>query len=188
MQYTDYSAEEFSKEAKTFGYSDQKVASCMQNVGWSIWHIPRKNSHFVGRASTLALLAEKFRSDPKKSSEQIALVGVGGMGKSSLAVEYMHQFQHRYSLVWWMGAEQSPATGLRELGEKLGIKAPEKEFIRSVIAYLEKNPGWLLVYDNAESPQELFPFLPKSGGHILITSRNATWRDAIRLEILSPSE
>ena len=188
---TSYSSTQFSTEAKALGYSPQKIASALQSVGWSTWQIPKKNPRFTGRESTLSLLEGRFRGDPAKTSTQIVLVGAGGMGKSTLANEYTHRFQNRYSLIWWINAEGSPISGLRALGEKLGITkidTPEEEVVRVVNAYLEQHPGWLLIFDNAESPSKLNPLLPQLGGHILITSRDASWQNAIRIENFSQDE
>ena len=188
---TSYSSTQFSTEAKALGYSPQKIASALQSVGWSTWQIPMKTPRFTGRESTLSTLEERFSGDPAKTSTQIVLVGTGGIGKSALATEYTHRFQNRYSLIWWIHAGGSPVSGLRSLGEKLGITkidTPEEEVVRVVKAYLEQHPCWLLIFDNAESPSKLNPILPKFGGHILITSRDASWQNAIRIDSFSLDE
>jgi hypothetical protein len=44
-------------------------------------------------------------------------------------------------------------------------------------AELDRTPGWLLVYDNADEPAQLEPFLPAARhGDVILTSRNPAWR------------
>jgi len=104
---TPYYSALFSTEAKTLGYSSQRIATALQSVGWSIWQIPMRNPHFTGRDSILSQLEARFQTDPTKALVQVPLLGAGGMGKSTLATEYTHRFQNRYSLIWWINAEQS---------------------------------------------------------------------------------
>src|SRR5204863_9610529 len=42
-------------------------------------------------------------------------------------------------------------------------------------AHLQRNDRWLLVFDNAESPDGLSSWLPPAVGHVLITSRVSGW-------------
>ena len=55
---------------------------------------------------------------------------------------------------------------------------------RSVLTELRGRDRWLLVFDNAEDPEELMPWLPGGAGHVLITSRAHTWAEvAVPVEI-----
>ena len=68
-----------------------------------------------------------------------------------------------------------------DLAKRLGIsltdeeKKQENALIKRVNLYLERKPGWLLIFDNAQDEKSLESLLPRSGGHILITSRNPKW-------------
>ncbi len=170
-----YSAHQFSNEARAFGYSPQKIQASLQSVGWSSWTIPPRNVHFSGREDFLLELETMLQSMPATTFEQATIVGPGGIGKSAIALEYTHRHQERYTFTLWIDAKRTLIKDLKALGKNLGItnqNTPEDEALAKVIAYLEEHPGWLLVFDEAESPEGLKQYLPKRGGHIIITSRN----------------
>ena len=118
-----------------------------------------------------------------------ALHGMGGVGKTQLAVEYAHRFAAGYDLVWWITAEQAGLIGeqIAVLAGELSCAPPGADLVavgRSVLTELRGRDRWLLVFDNAEDPEELMPWLPGGAGHVLITSRAHTWAEvAVPVEI-----
>jgi tetratricopeptide (TPR) repeat protein len=153
-----------------------------------IWsnEIPRRNLHFTGRAAELmALRANLVRSDRPHPSAQI-ISGPGGVGKTELAVEYLHQYRDEYEIVWWIRAEHHDRVrdALVSLAQRLearpaGMETSRDQTIAAVLNALAAGvrPNWLLVYDNAVQPLDLQRYLPPSppGGHIIITSRLQNW-------------
>ena len=96
------------------------------------------------------------------------------MGKTQLAAEYAHRFAGTYDLAWWINAEQGGLIGdqVAALGLALGCVQPGAgtEAVRAaVLAELRHRGRWLLVFDNAEDPADVTPWLPGGGGHVLIT-------------------
>jgi hypothetical protein len=62
------------------------------------------------------------------------------------------------------------------------LDLPEKEFsdpsaaMIAIKKWLEKNTSWLIIFDNAQEPDDVAPFIPSSGkGNVIITSRNPNW-------------
>jgi hypothetical protein len=144
----------------------------------AVWNVPMRNPHFTGRAGMLDRLRQRLRAGERTLVVQ-ALYGLGGVGKTQLAVEYAHRFAADYELVWWIDAEQPVliADQLVRLAGKLGLPAERTvdETVDMVLAELRRRPGWLLIFDNVERPQHLAGYRPDGSGHVLVTSRYPGW-------------
>ena len=117
-----YSPAQFAQEGEQIGIPENEITNYLQLVGWSLWPIPLKNLSYVG-PHDFTKLQEKLSGNPKQELIQLAIVGVGGMGKSSLASEHAHQNQHRYSLIGWLLSERDPLDSVKKFGmEELKIK------------------------------------------------------------------
>ena len=60
-----------------------------------------------------------------------------------------------------------------------------------MLAELHGRDRWLLVFDNAEDPEDLAHWLPGGSGHVLITSRARRWEEIavpIQVDVLDRSE
>jgi hypothetical protein len=62
-----------------------------------LWNIPARNPGFTGRDELLARLRARLLSGDRRVVP--ALQGLGGVGKTQLAVEYAHRFAGHYNLV-----------------------------------------------------------------------------------------
>ena len=152
-----------------------------------VWNVPLRSTRFTGREMFLAMVRERLLSGDRTVVQ--ALHGMGGVGKTLLAVEYAHRFAREYDLVWWVDAEQ-PGLILEEIGSlavAVGLVPADTAIPVAVAAakeHLRSSDRWLIVFDNAEDPAVIRRFLPEGPGHVLITSRNPGWRGlAIRVEI-----
>ncbi|GAA4412755.1 hypothetical protein GCM10023148_06690 [Actinokineospora soli] len=131
-----------------------------------VWGIPARSARFVGREALLDGLRPGV----------VALHGIAGVGKTAAAVEYAHRHGDEYDVAWWVPAESPeliPAH-LAGLARALGVDADEHNLAR-LMGELRARDRWLLVFDNAEEPAALTPFLPGGRGHVIITSRNPDW-------------
>jgi tetratricopeptide (TPR) repeat protein len=165
--------------------------------GPRITNVPRRNPNFTGRADLLERLRSSLQAGAGTAVTQTeAIHGLGGVGKTQLALEYTHRYASDYDLIWWIAAER-PTTvlpALAELARRLGIKErPDQgEMVEELFDTLRGRDRWLLVFDNAEQPAELQPFLPPGGrGHVLVTSRWSAWGEwgtPLRLDVLPREE
>ena len=152
-----------------------------------VWNAPARNPAFTGRDGLLVAVRERLLADDRAVVQ--ALQGMGGVGKTQLAAEYAHRFAGTYDLAWWVNAEQAGLIGdqFAALGAALGCVDPgaSTEVARAaVLAEVRERGGWLLVFDNAESPADISPWLPGGGGHVLITSRQRAWAElAVPVEV-----
>jgi TIR domain-containing protein/tetratricopeptide repeat protein len=144
----------------------------------AVWRVPPRNPRFTGRDGMLTELRRRLHDEVPTLVVQ-ALYGLGGVGKTQLALEYAHRFAADYDLVWWIDAEQPVLIPeqLAALAVQLGLPAGPTvaETVDRLLAELRGRNRWLLVFDNAERPADIAAYRPGGAGHVLITSRFPGW-------------
>jgi len=164
-----------------------------------IWNVGPRNATFTGRNSVLENLRSQLTSKGSAVVLPVALHGLGGVGKTQVALEYAHRFRADYDLVWWINAEvpgfinESLADLAGRTGARVGESLPDAarealEFLRLGRAPYQR---WLLIYDNAREPADLRDYIPSGPGHVLITSRNQSWSEvaeALEVDVFTRDE
>jgi hypothetical protein len=159
-----------------------------------ILRLPPRNAQFTGRSAELRELRSMLRSQPGSAASSgavVALTGMGGIGKSQLALEYAYRFRNAYDVVWWAAADP-PAfitSELADLADRLDLPrgAATDDTVQLLIQRLQRgtpHSRWLIVFDNADDFDMIAPFLPGGPGHVLVTSRNSVWQTRARHALL----
>ncbi|HEU5376344.1 MAG TPA: FxSxx-COOH system tetratricopeptide repeat protein, partial [Ktedonobacteraceae bacterium] len=157
--------------------------------------LPR-NPFFTGREEILEALHAQLGIDQAVAlTQSAALHGLGGVGKTQIALEYAYRHALEYSAVFWIGAETSEQifASLLHIAEVLQL--PEREdkdqqrAVAAVQRWLATHGQWLLIWDNVEDLNLLPRFLsPTRQGTILITTRCQVLGTLARGLDLSPME
>jgi hypothetical protein len=161
------------------------------------WTIPPPVRSFTGRDEQLAALHAQLTGQGAATLvPTAALYGMGGVGKTQLALAYAQRYRQEYQLGWWVPAETElgMVTALADLGVVLGLprELPPAEQAAGARDALGERSGWLLIFDNAPDPAAVAEFLPGvGGGHVLVTSRDSAWQgiaDPVPVDLLSLKE
>jgi tetratricopeptide (TPR) repeat protein len=159
----------------------------------TIWNIPYpRNPVFTGRQQLLTRLADTLQpGEAVALAQPQAISGLGGIGKTQLAVEYAYQHRQDYQAILWTRADTAEAliAGYGEIAHLLDLPQKDEQdqslVVKAVQQWLKRQIGWLLILDNADDltlVRDLLP--PTSSGHLLLTTRAQTMgRLAQRIEV-----
>jgi TIR domain/NB-ARC domain len=165
--------------------------------------VPPRITSFTGRADELdrldaILMRKKPAAVTQASIGRAAVQGMGGVGKTCLAIEYAHRYRSLYAGVCWCRAETrtgllSALAGLAvTLGAATAEEADVEKAAKAALRRLaEQRATWLLVYDNVSAPDAVAALLPSAGARVLITSRFSDWSelaDEVALDVLPLEE
>ena len=153
---------------------------------------------FAGRDEDLADLHTALLG---AKGAPVALCGLGGIGKTRLAIEYAWSREAVYSALLFVSASDGAAlnAGLAGLTAFEILDLPEKEArddatkITAVLRWLESNPTWLMILDNVDdraAVAEVAKLMPRlKGGHVVITARASNFPAGVRkLEVSTLDE
>ncbi|MFF6912220.1 FxSxx-COOH system tetratricopeptide repeat protein [Streptomyces sp. NPDC012466] len=152
-------------------------------------NVPLRNTSFVGRQALLSAVEEQLGAQDTAAVLPNALHGLGGVGKSQLALEYVYTHQHDYRVICWIPAERESLilAALAQLAAQLGVAPTGQDLgapaantaVPAVLEALRTGApydNWLLVFDNAEDVEAVRRFFPTNGpGKVIVTSRNRAW-------------
>lgn len=120
---------------------------------------------------------------PGRSQRSVALHGLGGVGKTQLALKYVYDYQASYTAIFWISAdsESKLSEGYSEIASLLRLEASklsdQNEIVKEVKRWLRSNSdAWLMVFDNADNLECLRKFWPPPAAKsfVLMTTRDQT--------------
>lgn len=161
-----------------------------------IWNIPHlRNPTFIDREELLKQMSDVLKKNASTApSQRLAISGLGGVGKTQLAVEYAHRHQQDYQAVLWTLSDtrESLISGYMAIAELLDLSHKDEQnqtkIIEAVKGWLSARKQWLLILDNVDDLSIIREFIPsRFDGHILLTTqRTAMGRMAscIRVDIM----
>ena len=147
--------------------------------------LPRPG-HLAGREGLLAVLGDWLAPDGSQGPRVVTLHGLGGIGKTSVAVEYAHRQTAGLGVAWQFAAEE-PAALAAGFGDLAALLSPGQPgdpvaVVHAVLAASSRS--WLLIFDNAPDLAAVRGLLPPAGpGQVLITSQNPHWPGAQALDV-----
>ncbi len=145
-----------------------------------VWNIPYpRNLFFTGREELLSHLRQQLQTgQPSALSQPQAISGLGGIGKTQIALQYARQYSNDYQAVLWVRAEshETLTSSFVEIATSLNLPQRDEQdqtiTVQAVKRWLQSNHSWLLILDNADEPAIVHEFLPtRFDGHILLTTR-----------------
>ncbi|MCE7010222.1 FxSxx-COOH system tetratricopeptide repeat protein [Kibdelosporangium philippinense] len=144
------------------------------------YRLPPRNPNFTGRDAALRELRQRLTSTNDVSTQVVH--GLGGVGKTQLAVEYAYRYRQKYRFVAFVDAEEPDlvAPQFTALARELGLtEVSAEQAIPQVYGKLLDRRPWLIIFDNGEKPSTLTHALPTgdlvSNGHIIVTTRVSGW-------------
>jgi len=146
----------------------------------TIWNVPYpRNPFFTGREQLLKDLHHYLgQANTTALTQPPAITGLGGIGKTQVAIEYAHRYHDEYRYVLWVNAAslETLFEGFVSIARLVGLPGKDEPDQRIIVEatkhWLATHERWLLILDNADDLEMASEFLPTTGkGHLLLNTR-----------------
>lgn len=182
--------------------TDVQVTSTSHELSssFSLWYIPyRRNPFFTGREEILVHLHNALQKSKTASLTQAqAINGLGGIGKTQIAIEYAYRYREDYQAIFCINASTNDTLNndFKTLAMLLHLPEHDEQeqdiIIRAVKHWLTTHSHWLLILDNVDNLDIIATFLPEYGvGDVMLTTRLqalGTIAQSIEVETMSQEE
>jgi len=137
-----------------------------------------ENRRFTGRTKFLETLKKQL--DDPNGGRRVALYGMGGIGKTQIALKFIYTHRTAYDRIYWIRAadQDSLLSGYQTIAEKAALKGLQglgpRDIAERVKVWLRGEKSWLIIFDNLDNIDVINGFLPENGSqkHTIITTRN----------------
>lgn len=161
------------------------------------WTVPyQRNLFFTGREALLTALHTRLTlqgATVQTQTQLVALYGLGGVGKTQLAVEYAYQHALEYQAIFWIEAENAETItdSFQQIARQIHLSETHERtpqyLVREVQRWLMCHSRWLLLWDNIGDLELFRQFLPPTRqGSVLLTMRRRTLEPTIQTLEVSP--
>jgi transcriptional regulator with XRE-family HTH domain len=164
-----------------FGFTDEIHQGASQPDLAPLWHVPyARNIYFTGFEKVLLQLRGQLHAQLESALIQPQIVnGLGGIGKTQIALEYAYRFRNDYQALLWVRAEtyEMLMEDYQTIAHLLQIPHPEDQELCHIVAavkrQLQNYDTWLFICDGAEDLNQAHALLPDASlGHVIITTRS----------------
>ncbi|KAF5019483.1 hypothetical protein F66182_8490 [Fusarium sp. NRRL 66182] len=151
----------------------------------SLFSVPYpRNQQFIGREQDLQLLEDALIGQDQ-SQRSCAVHGIGGVGKTNLALEFCYRYRQHFNFVLWVSAENEVALSTSYAKIYSLLFSSDTETTQSPLIadttrrWLCEHPGWLIVFDNVDSDESCLNnfWPPCNHGSIVVTSQTSEWAE-----------
>ncbi len=181
--YASRLCELFGKTPMELGLlaEEESVSTIPPLPATTYWNVPyQRNPFFTGREEILSPLHRQITATQSVAiSQSAALSGLGGIGKTQLAIEYAYRYREEYRAIFWMRAASydtliSDYVALAKLVELPGSDNQDQtQIVTAAKRWLTHHKNWLLILDNADELSLIVDFIPEgNSGYLLLTTRS----------------